>query len=584
MKLKKFTALALTFAMMTISLAACGKENNANSTNSTNTSGANAVTEEATTDDGTTQAATDPALADPFGKYAEPVAIHLGAGLNPNATFPEGESIEKNEYLDMIKDTFNIDVTYDWVASTTDLEQKVNMCIASNTLPDIMNVNATQYRAMLKYDQLQPITAAFNDNASDLLKSFVSSGGDALQNLISVDGEMMAIPAPELISSSVNTMWIRQDWLDALGLEVPKTVEDLEKVAEAFVTQDPDGNGAADTIGIMGASNTGFLANVGQNQFGFDAIFAAYKSFPRYWLKDSSGNVTYGSIAPETKEALAKLAEMYKNGLIDPELLVRSDSSEPVLAGNAGIFFGPWWSGYTVQNSVLENPTFDWQAYEVPLNSDGKFVAGMSAPTNQYIVVTKSCKNPEAAAKIINLLLRDEESWIASGLKAKLNPSDVYPLFNVYDNANEIEVSYDYLKKYMNDEITMDDVDFSTHKLLKNDMEVIKKLKKEPFDDYSVKNWDLTNEEAPANIGRLISIMVGARPLMEDGYDTVYSLYYGQTDTMASKWSNLEKLQEETFAKIVLGQASVDSFDDFVKNWLAQGGQDVINEVAEAIK
>ncbi len=31
----------------------------------------------------------------------------------------------------------------------------------------------------------------------------------------------------------------------------------------------------------------------------------------------------------------------------------------------------------------------------------------------------------------------------------------------------------------------MDDVDFSTHKLLRNDMEAITKLKKEPYDDFS---------------------------------------------------------------------------------------------------
>ena len=36
---------------------------------------------------------------------------------------------------------------------------------------------------------------------------------------------------------------------------------------------------------------------------------------------------------------------------------------------------------------------------------------------------------------------------------------------NVYDNADEIEVSYDCLKKYLAGEIEMDDVDFSTHKL-----------------------------------------------------------------------------------------------------------------------
>ena len=50
-----------------------------------------------------------------------------------------------------------------------------------------------------------------------------------------------------------------------------------------------------------------------------------------------------------------------------------------------------------------------------------------------------------------------------------------------------VEVSYDVLTKYLAGETTMDDVDFSTHKLLKSDMEAVKKLKKEPYDDFSLK-------------------------------------------------------------------------------------------------
>lgn len=52
--------------------------------------------------------------------------------------------------------------------------------------------------------------------------------------------------------------------------------------------------------------------------------------------------------------------------------------------------------------------------------------------------------------------------------------SDFYPLYNTYDNADEVEVSYDVLTKYLAGETTMDDVDFSTHKLLKSDMEAVK--------------------------------------------------------------------------------------------------------------
>lgn len=59
-----------------------------------------------------------------------------------------------------------------------------------------------------------------------------------------------------------------------------------------------------------------------------------------------------------------------------------------------------------------------------------------------------------------------------------MGTADFYPLYNGYDNADEIEVSTETLEKYLAGEITMDDVDFSKHKLLKNDMEAVKELKK----------------------------------------------------------------------------------------------------------
>lgn len=87
-------------------------------------------------------------------------------------------------------------------------------------------------------------------------------------------------------------------------------------------------------------------------------------------------------------------------------------------------------------------------------------------------------QNPEAAFKIINYLIEYEQGWVDSGVTSGLSTSDLYPLYNIYDNANEIEVSYDCLKKYLAGEIGIDDVDYSTHKLLKSDMEAITKLKK----------------------------------------------------------------------------------------------------------
>lgn len=517
----------------------------------------------------------------PLAKYPETVTVHLGGKMNPNAKIPEGMSFEDNSYTRLLKDDLNIEVVYDWVASMSDYDEKMSLCIGSNTVPEIMNVNAAQYRALLKYDMIQPLDDYFDDYASDALKSYVESGGDELMDCITNDdGEIMAIPAPNLTAGGVNEMWIRQDWLDALGLEAPRTWDELAQVANAFVTEDPDGNGEDDTIGILGPGNADHMNAVGGNQFGLDPLFSCYQSYPQYWLEGEDGKVEYGSIQPETKTALENISKLYADGDIDPEMLVRSDSKEPLLAGKVGIFFGPWWCAYTFADTTLSGSA-DWRAYFTPLSEDGKYYA---EPTTQYVVASKDCKNPEAAFKIINYLIANEQTWVEEGVTStEMGTADFYPLYNAYDNADEIETSYEVLTQYLAGEVGIDDVDFSTHKLLKNDMEAITELKKEPYDDFSLEYWNLDSDLAQGNLPRLVAIMVGDAPLVNEEYVPIYNVYNGQTETMEAKWANLKKMEEETFAKIIMGKADISEFDTFVENWKSQGGDQILKEINEEL-
>jgi G3E family GTPase len=82
--------------------------------------------------------------------------------MNPNAKIPDGMSYEDNSYTRLLKKDLNIDVVYDWVASSSDFDEKMNLCIGSGAIPDLMNVNATQYRALLKYDMIQPLDQYFD--------------------------------------------------------------------------------------------------------------------------------------------------------------------------------------------------------------------------------------------------------------------------------------------------------------------------------------------------------------------------------------------------------------------------------------
>ena len=567
MKLKRIIAIACTAAMTVSLISGCGGASD---------KGQKEAVKEA---EGTAKEDL------PLAKYPETVTVHLGGKMNPNAKIPKGMSFEDNSYTRLLKENLNIQVVYDWTASTSDYDEKMSLCIGSNTIPEIMNVNATQYRALLKYDMIQPLDKYFDDYASDALKSYVKSGGEELQKCITnEDGELMAIPAPAITAGGINEMWIRQDWLDKLGLEAPRTWDELVKVAEAFVTQDPDGNGEDDTIGILGPSNSDHMNAIGGNQYGLDPLFSSFQSYPQYWLQGEDGTVEYGSIQPETRDALEKISELYTNKLIDPEMLVRSDSKEPLLAGKVGIFFGPWWSGYTVADATLAGAA-DWQAYFTPLSEDGNYYTHMAEPTTQYVVASKACKNPEAAFKIINYLIKYEQKWVDEGISTTggLGSGDFYPLYNTYDNADEVEVSYDALTKYLAGEITMDDVDFSTHKLLKSDMEAVKKLKKEPYDDFSLDKWNLDSDVAKNNLPRLVAILVGDAPSVNEKYVPVYNAYNGQTETMETKWANLKKMEEETFSKIVMGKADISEFDTFVKNWKSQGGDQILKEINDEL-
>ena len=567
MKQKQIIALVSATALAATALAGCGK-----------TSEENPQTTAVKEAEGTAKEDL------PFSKYAETVTVHLGGSMNPNAKIPDGMSYEDNSYTRLLKEDFNIEVVYDWVASSSDFDEKMNLCIGSGAIPDLMNVNAAQYRALLKYDMIQPLDQYFEDYASDTLKGYVESGGDELQKCITNDkGEMMAIPAPSMMVGEINEMWIRQDWLDNLGLEVPRTWDEMAAVAEAFVTQDPDGNGEADTIGILGPGNSDHMNAIGNNQYGLDPLFSSFQSYPQYWLQDEDGTVKYGSIQPETRTALEKIQKLYTDKLIDPEMLVRSNCQEAVLSGKVGIFFGPWWCGYTVGDATLAGEA-DWRAYFTPLSEDGNYYTHMAEPTTKYVVASKSCKNPEAAFKIINNEIANEQQWIADGITStEISTADLYPLFNVYDNADEIETSYDALTKYLAGEITMDDVDFSRHKLLKGDMEAVTELKKEPYDDFSLDKWNLDSDLAKTKLPRLVSILVGEAPSVNDKYIPVYNAYNGQTETMQAKWANLKKMEEETFAKIVMGKADISEFDTFVENWKNQGGDQILKEINDEL-
>ncbi|MBB6672236.1 extracellular solute-binding protein [Cohnella nanjingensis] len=566
--MKRKTASVLLAAGLAISMAACSSSNSSNETKAPSSENSPQVTG----DD----------LA--FYKFPKPVDVHVGMVVDPtDKTLPQGDSVNNNQYTRYLKEKYNINVIVDWTAATgNDYKQKVSLSIASGKLPDGMVVDDRSFMTKaassgLLYD----ITDLFKQYSSSQVKEIMdSTQGRAMENA-SYKGKMVSLPNITVDTDGVHIMWIRKDWLDKLNLPVPKTVSDIEKTAKAFVDNKL---GGPNMVGIAGPSKNTFpyatFLVSSNNMGGFDPVFGAMDAYPGYWLDNGDGTATYGTLTDNTKKTLALLADWYKKGLIDPEVGTRDNVGDPINANQAGIFFGPWWNGgYGNGDSFKNDPTANWQAYPV-YSDDGKWNTHMKTTGSTYTLISKNAKPDVVKAILImnNALVRDESTFdlsVAVGW---------YPLRNVMAAANETEYEYTELLKVLKGETKPEDYNKpnSLYKLMYSDAKKVQSVVKAPYDNLNVSNFNMTNF---GDFQRMYSLLIGDRPFTTTPIDKkVYSITYNQTPTMETKWANLKKLEDETVLKIILGQASIDSFDTFVKNWKAQGGEEIAKEVAELLK
>jgi putative aldouronate transport system substrate-binding protein len=127
-------------------------------------------------------------------------------------------------------------------------DEKVILILSSGDFPMLLN-GKNQSRMPTMIDAQR--AGLFWELPDSLLSEFPLVLGKLDSNLkmnLMVDGKLYSLPQERPIGREV--IVFRRDWLTKLGLSDPKTIADIDKVARAFATQDPDGNGKNDTVGI----------------------------------------------------------------------------------------------------------------------------------------------------------------------------------------------------------------------------------------------------------------------------------------------------------------------------------------------
>lgn len=560
MKKARWWAAVQIIAVMTAAAGCSGNNNDA----------AKAESNPTGTQTGSASDSTQPAK-DPYGKFDQLVTFTLGKMLPPAANFPEGstDTVEDNEYTRYIAESLNVRIKHKWQVQGDAYIQKVNMSLASGDIPDVMNVNEDQLKQLVEADLIADLSDAYEQYASPYVRGvYESTEGKALEKA-TFDGKLMALPDVNVQGNAPSLLWIRQDWLDKLGLQPPKTVDELSQVAEAFIERDPDGNNKDDTIGLPAMRD--IVSGAASAHFSLDAIFQAYGARPNTWIKDSEGQVTYGTIMPEMKPALGKLSEMYKKGLIDKEFGVKdvAKATEQVVNGKAGLMFGPWWSPfYPLSDAVKKDPKAEWRAYALPLDASGVFNANTLPASSNFLVVRKGYDKPEAVVKTLNVqfkLIRvlDGAPEPYKGLNVNWA---VAPFTINLDYANAVERIHQQLQDALDGKIKPEELPADRQTQYQQVVAEMQNPKKDPA------NWSV-------KAANLDAAAVLATPM-----NKIYGVFDGQTKTMESKWANLSKLSNEALMQIIVGDKPLDYFDEFVAKWKQIGGDQVIREVTEAIK
>jgi putative aldouronate transport system substrate-binding protein len=521
-----------------------------------------------------TVAPTSSSTPDPFGKMPETVEFSIGMSLPSDPKLPEGESMENNDIVKHVEAALNVKMNVAWTTSDQGAayEDKINLCIASSNIPDVLTLgNMTILRKLVTNDMIGDLTRTYEDFASPSFKQHHADAGNVAIKGVTLNGKLMAIPTLTSIDNVIQIEWIRQDWLDKLKLQAPKTLDDMAGIAKAFIEQDPDGNGKADTLGILGCS-TLYAGDTNT----FDLVFNAFNSYPGDWIRGKDGSVVYGSIQPETKLALQKLRDWYAAGLLDQEFALKDAlaSTEPVVGGKAGLMQGAWWSPWWPLNNQIQNdPSAEWFAYGIA-SDDGNYYAHGASPAASFTVVRNGFKYPEVVMKLINIsqdCLSNNADWYneLTGIGGKYanTTATLLPIYCSAKYTDEITRRWKVIKDALDGVTAPDSLDNTA----KNAYDQIKINRESPKKDISA--W--ANDVAWTR---------GANVFIEDKFQQNIPAFYGATDTMVKKMTPMNDLEKDTFIRIIMGKLAIDEFDSFVAQWKSMGGDEITAEVNAAVK
>ena len=411
---KRLLATILTASLSAVTLLGCGATSDSGT--ATQDTKAQESSSEAKTDSGSGSEA----VAESSGyqttygsKQFDNVTLTVEVFDRSNA--PEGSTVVDNKWVDYINENMNkVGINIEFVAVPRSEEvEKVQTMMASGTGADIMLCYTTSV-----------VEGFFNDGGTYDLAPYIDGEGQAenLKKYIGEDclniarnseGNLWAVAARRA-SIAQDETFIRKDWLDKLGMDVPTTVEEFEAFAKACKDNNPDG--------LDNVIATSFLDGK-QLVAPMALAFCESVQDPKEW-DIYGGNVStlvYGD--PGMGEYYRFMNKLYNEGLMDNEYFIHDDfgqtTKEYIVSGRQATFEMD--ANYQIDSSRgdllinLKKNYPDADIVSIPplknVNDGVAYNAGYSM-NGAFVFVPKTCENVEAAVTYLDWLATEEGGFV----------------------------------------------------------------------------------------------------------------------------------------------------------------------------
>lgn len=353
--------------------------------------------------------------ADETSSEGERELMKLSCYLGTGTIEPQDQP--NNEYVKWIKEKFALDISETQFLSTGDPVQELGLMIASGTMPDVVcfytDANTRELAKQFADAGMIIETEEMLRNSPHLMADLTE---EAIDSFRADDGKLYVVPSFGInpdnteaqYTSEPNTTWIkRTDLFESLGLENPKTPEDLYNILVTMKNnvQTVDGS---QFIPLQAMDYTAYEIMVG-------GMFGIWTH--RTEINEEEKRFTQYQEFPEYVEFLKYMAKLYREGLVDPELFI-TESQVAVsrqMEGRVGVGI-TWPNDIDVLEAAAKkvDPNARYNAFPIPKAEgvDVTYYAQTSTLPLMITLISKDCEDPERVMEYLDWMC-STEGWMA---------------------------------------------------------------------------------------------------------------------------------------------------------------------------